>query len=169
MVTFRCIQRSPNTLFKSRDQDFGLIWQETIRTLEKLNPINYNDATQRRRWERPLRRSRVSAEQKESEAVAASTGALPLLQKAFSKLANPETNAVSLENIQVLLEKLNNFLILDDRFSFFILWWRGRSVFSAMLQFRSRRSYFFRKQRAGFVSGVTRSLSIIPSWSIFRA
>ncbi|KAG5031742.1 hypothetical protein JHK82_015339 [Glycine max] len=74
--------------------------QCTARTLEKLNPINYNDATQRRRWERPLRRSRVSAEQKESEAVAASTGALPLLQKAFSKLANPETNAVSLENIQ---------------------------------------------------------------------
>ncbi|KAG5035925.1 hypothetical protein JHK87_010835 [Glycine soja] len=43
---------------------------------------------------------RVSAEQKEAEAVTASTGALPLLQKAFSKLANPETNAVPLENLQ---------------------------------------------------------------------
>ncbi|TKY73861.1 TLD domain-containing protein 1 [Spatholobus suberectus] len=43
---------------------------------------------------------RVSAEQKEAEAVAASTGALPMLQKAFSKLANPETNAVPLENLQ---------------------------------------------------------------------
>ncbi|KAK7316975.1 hypothetical protein RJT34_00827 [Clitoria ternatea] len=43
---------------------------------------------------------RVSAEQKEAENVAASTGALPMLQKAFSKLANPETNTVPLENLQ---------------------------------------------------------------------
>ncbi|XP_027333194.1 uncharacterized protein LOC113848033 [Abrus precatorius] len=43
---------------------------------------------------------RVSAEQKEAEAVAASTGALPILQKAFSKFANPETNAVTLENLE---------------------------------------------------------------------
>lgn len=43
---------------------------------------------------------RVSAEQHEAEAVAGSTGALPMLQKAFSKLANPETNTVPLENLQ---------------------------------------------------------------------
>ncbi|KAJ1378262.1 TLDc domain [Sesbania bispinosa] len=43
---------------------------------------------------------RVSEEQREAETVAASTGALPVLQKAFSKLANPETNAVPLENLQ---------------------------------------------------------------------
>ncbi|RDX57874.1 hypothetical protein CR513_62850 [Mucuna pruriens] len=43
---------------------------------------------------------RTSAEQKEAEDVAASTGALPMLQKAFSKLANPETNAVPLENLR---------------------------------------------------------------------
>ncbi|KAL9313827.1 hypothetical protein ACSQ67_019279 [Phaseolus vulgaris] len=43
---------------------------------------------------------RVSAEQNEAESVAASTGALPMLQNAFSKLANPQTNAVPLENLQ---------------------------------------------------------------------
>ncbi|KOM41154.1 hypothetical protein LR48_Vigan04g135200 [Vigna angularis] len=43
---------------------------------------------------------RVSEEQSEAESVAASTGALPMLEKAFSKLANPQTNAVSLENLQ---------------------------------------------------------------------
>ncbi|KAI4345120.1 hypothetical protein L6164_012277 [Bauhinia variegata] len=42
----------------------------------------------------------VSGEQSQVETVAASTGALPMLQKAFPKLANPETNAVSLENLQ---------------------------------------------------------------------
>ncbi|KAL2347271.1 hypothetical protein Fmac_001271 [Flemingia macrophylla] len=43
---------------------------------------------------------RVSAEQQEAEAVAGSTGALPMLQKAFSKLANPDTNTVPLETLQ---------------------------------------------------------------------
>ncbi|XP_027903058.1 uncharacterized protein LOC114163139 [Vigna unguiculata] len=42
----------------------------------------------------------VSEEQNEAESVAASTGAFPMLEKAFSKLANPETNVVSLENLQ---------------------------------------------------------------------
>ncbi|XP_058786553.1 uncharacterized protein LOC131661140 [Vicia villosa] len=43
---------------------------------------------------------RVPAEQQEAENVAASTGALPILQKAFSKFANSETNAIPLENLQ---------------------------------------------------------------------
>ncbi|CAJ1974679.1 unnamed protein product [Sphenostylis stenocarpa] len=43
---------------------------------------------------------RVSAEKEEAEAVASSTGALPMLQKAFSKLADPQTNAVPLESLQ---------------------------------------------------------------------
>lgn len=42
----------------------------------------------------------VPAEQKEAESVAASTGALPMLQKAFSNLTNPETRAISLQNLQ---------------------------------------------------------------------
>lgn len=41
----------------------------------------------------------VSAEQREAESVAASTGALPLLHKAFSNLSNPQTNAVPFENL----------------------------------------------------------------------
>lgn len=44
----------------------------------------------------------VSTEQREVEAEAASTGALPMLQKAFSRLANPETNAVPPEKLRVL-------------------------------------------------------------------
>lgn len=56
---------------------------------------------------------RVSEEQNEAESVAASTGALPMLEKAFSKLANPQTNAVSLENLQVLFKMHNNLLVLD--------------------------------------------------------
>ncbi|KAK7350865.1 hypothetical protein VNO77_09885 [Canavalia gladiata] len=43
---------------------------------------------------------RISVEQKEAEAVAASTGALPMLQKAFSKLVDDEKNAIPLENLQ---------------------------------------------------------------------
>ncbi|KAI4317135.1 hypothetical protein L6164_025034 [Bauhinia variegata] len=42
----------------------------------------------------------VSREQREVETVAASMGALPMLQKAFSKLADPETSTVPLENLQ---------------------------------------------------------------------
>lgn len=45
---------------------------------------------------------KVSAEQREVEALAASTGALPMLQKAFSRLADPQTNAVPLKTLQVL-------------------------------------------------------------------
>ncbi|MED6139056.1 hypothetical protein PIB30_080289 [Stylosanthes scabra] len=41
----------------------------------------------------------VSAEQREAESVAASTGALPFLHKAFSNLSNPQTNAVPFENL----------------------------------------------------------------------
>ncbi|WJX34624.1 hypothetical protein P8452_22723 [Trifolium repens] len=43
---------------------------------------------------------KVSPEQQEAENVASSTGALPILQKAFSKFANSETNAIPLENLQ---------------------------------------------------------------------
>ncbi|KAB1203686.1 hypothetical protein CJ030_MR8G025495 [Morella rubra] len=43
---------------------------------------------------------KVSAEQREVEALAASTGALPMLQKAFSRLADPQTNAVPLKTLQ---------------------------------------------------------------------
>ncbi|KAK9270101.1 hypothetical protein L1049_025675 [Liquidambar formosana] len=36
----------------------------------------------------------VSAEQREFETLAASTGPVPMLQKAFSRLADPQTNLV---------------------------------------------------------------------------
>ncbi|XP_022133721.1 uncharacterized protein LOC111006234 [Momordica charantia] len=42
----------------------------------------------------------VPDDQKEAEALAASTGVLPQLQKAFSKLADPQTNAIPLEALQ---------------------------------------------------------------------
>ncbi|XP_038898639.1 uncharacterized protein LOC120086186 [Benincasa hispida] len=43
---------------------------------------------------------KVPDDQKEAEALAASTGALPQLQSAFSKLANPQTNAIPFESLQ---------------------------------------------------------------------
>uniref|UniRef100_A0A2N9EE08 TLDc domain-containing protein n=1 Tax=Fagus sylvatica TaxID=28930 RepID=A0A2N9EE08_FAGSY len=43
---------------------------------------------------------KVSAEQREVENQAASTGALPMLRKAFSNLADPQTNAIPLKNLQ---------------------------------------------------------------------
>ncbi|KAJ7966843.1 TLD domain-containing protein [Quillaja saponaria] len=43
---------------------------------------------------------KVSKEQEEVESLAASTGALPMLQKAFSKLADPEQNSVPIEKLQ---------------------------------------------------------------------
>ncbi|TYI42927.1 hypothetical protein ES332_A01G133000v1 [Gossypium tomentosum] len=42
----------------------------------------------------------VSAEQRELENIAASTGALPLLQKSFSNLSDPQTNAISIQALQ---------------------------------------------------------------------
>lgn len=42
----------------------------------------------------------VSTEQREAETLAASTGALPMLQKSFSRLSNPETKAIPLTSLQ---------------------------------------------------------------------
>ncbi|KAE8654034.1 TLD-domain containing nucleolar protein isoform 2 [Hibiscus syriacus] len=42
----------------------------------------------------------ISAEQRELESLAASTGALPLLQKSFSKLSDPQTNTISIQTLQ---------------------------------------------------------------------
>jgi len=44
----------------------------------------------------------VSREQREVESLAASTGSISLLQNAFSKLADPQTNAIPLQSLQVL-------------------------------------------------------------------
>ncbi|XVE94593.1 hypothetical protein REPUB_Repub02eG0021900 [Reevesia pubescens] len=41
-----------------------------------------------------------SPEQQELESLAASTGALPLLQKSFSKLSDPQTNTISIQSLQ---------------------------------------------------------------------
>jgi hypothetical protein len=48
-----------------------------------------------------MEQQKVSAEQREVENQAASTGALPMLRKAFSNLADPQTNAIPLKNLQV--------------------------------------------------------------------
>ncbi|KAF7840077.1 TLD domain-containing protein KIAA1609-like protein [Senna tora] len=45
----------------------------------------------------------VPTERREVETEAASAGALPMLQKAFSNLANPETNSVPIEKLQQCL------------------------------------------------------------------
>ncbi|KAF7141971.1 hypothetical protein RHSIM_Rhsim06G0023700 [Rhododendron simsii] len=42
----------------------------------------------------------VSVEQREAESLAASTGALPMLQKAFASLADPQTNTIPLHSLQ---------------------------------------------------------------------
>lgn len=42
----------------------------------------------------------VSPEQRELEGLAASTGALPLLQKSFSKLSDPQTSTISIQSLQ---------------------------------------------------------------------
>jgi hypothetical protein len=42
---------------------------------------------------------KVSREQREAESLAASTGALPMLQKSFSRLADPQTNAVPIKKL----------------------------------------------------------------------
>ncbi|GKV17877.1 hypothetical protein SLEP1_g28332 [Rubroshorea leprosula] len=44
--------------------------------------------------------SKATAQQREVESLAASTGALPLLQKSFAKLADPQTNIVSIQSLQ---------------------------------------------------------------------
>jgi hypothetical protein len=49
------------------------------------------------------------------ESLAASTGSTSLLQNAFSKLADPQTNAIPLQSLQVLAKppKVNHgFLII---------------------------------------------------------
>lgn len=45
---------------------------------------------------------KVPDDQKEAEALAASTGVLPQLQSAFSKLADPQTNAIPFESLQAI-------------------------------------------------------------------
>lgn len=45
----------------------------------------------------------VSPEQREAESVAASTGALPNLKKAFSVLSDPQTHSISIHSLQVIL------------------------------------------------------------------
>ena len=56
---------------------------------------------------------KVSMEQREAESLAASTGALPMLQKSFSRLADPQTNAVPIRTLQVL----NNYRTSEFQFS----------------------------------------------------
>ncbi|KAF2310086.1 hypothetical protein GH714_006486 [Hevea brasiliensis] len=41
-----------------------------------------------------------TSEQREVESLAASTGAMPMLQNSFSKLVNPQTNAIPLQSLQ---------------------------------------------------------------------
>lgn len=43
----------------------------------------------------------VPDEQREAESLVASTGALPMLQKAFSAMADPETKAIPVQTLQV--------------------------------------------------------------------
>lgn len=43
----------------------------------------------------------VSTEQREAETLAASTGALPMLQKSFSSLSSLETKSIPLKSLQV--------------------------------------------------------------------
>lgn len=43
----------------------------------------------------------ISAAQREAESLAAATGALPTLQKAFSLLSDSQTNAIPLGSLQV--------------------------------------------------------------------
>lgn len=43
----------------------------------------------------------VPPEQREAEALAASTGALTMLHKAFSNLSDPQTNSIPLISLQV--------------------------------------------------------------------
>ncbi|KAG5613448.1 hypothetical protein H5410_024729 [Solanum commersonii] len=42
----------------------------------------------------------VSPEQREAESIAASTGALPNLQKAFSVLSDPQTHSIPIHSLQ---------------------------------------------------------------------
>ena len=46
--------------------------------------------------------NKESSEKREIESLAASTGALPLLQRSFSKLADPQTNTVSFQSFKVI-------------------------------------------------------------------
>lgn len=108
---------------------------------------------------------KISAEQQEAENVASSTGALPILQKAFSKFASSETNAIPLENLQVLLANFINFLTLNIIYLLldFLTCNCVNSLFSAMLRFRSRRSKLHYRKRDRFVSGDIGSLRFILS------
>lgn len=55
----------------------------------------------------------VSVEQKEAESLAASTGALPMLQKAFASLADPQTNTIPLHSLQVSMSNPNSVLLVE--------------------------------------------------------
>lgn len=46
--------------------------------------------------------SKELSEKREIESLAASTGALPLLQRSFSKLADAHTNTVSFQSFKVI-------------------------------------------------------------------
>ncbi|ERM93802.1 hypothetical protein AMTR_s01417p00007210, partial [Amborella trichopoda] len=42
----------------------------------------------------------VSQEEKEAETLAMATGCLPMLQKAFTKLSNPQTNTIPIKTLR---------------------------------------------------------------------
>lgn len=103
---------------------------------------------------------KLSPEQREAESIAASTGALPMLQKAFSKLANPESNTVPLQNLQVLLLLiLIKFLALDCYHD--LIFEIVNSLVSAMLRFESRRWKLQYRECTRFVSSVVGSVRFI--------
>ena len=79
----------------------------------------------------------VSKEQREVESQAASTGALPLLQKSFSNLADPLSNSIPLSSLQVpiaclILQSSSDFTRL---YSFSIISIIRSIVFAVLLQF----------------------------------
>lgn len=64
----------------------------------------------------------VSPEQREAESVAASTGALPNLKKAFSVLSDPQTHSIPIHSLQVILLLVPHvnffFLLIFAQFTF---------------------------------------------------
>lgn len=50
---------------------------------------------------------KVPAEQREEETLAASTGALSMLQKSFSKLADPQSSAIPFDSLRVHSDNLS--------------------------------------------------------------
>lgn len=60
----------------------------------------------------------ISAARREAESLAASTGALPTLQKAFSLLSDPQTNGIPLITLQVEFPTV--YLQMEIFFSIFL-------------------------------------------------